>query len=101
MRSTLRPGRHSLRLTVVAGLGTLVTAILLLTTQFTAVARVLGIAGPVLVLGVLFVLGTRRSRTSVAIDDCHNAATLLLQESETSAPRQDGTDLPRSSPTAG
>jgi hypothetical protein len=55
---------------------------------------VFGVAGLVLALGVLLVLGTKRSRTSIAIGDCHNAAALLLQEPDPSASHRAPEDLP-------
>jgi hypothetical protein len=77
-----------------AGLGTLITTILLVTTQFSDIARAFGVAVLMLLLGALFVLGTRRSRTSVAVGGCHSAAALLLHEPESSTSHRAHTDLP-------
>lgn len=103
MRSSHRPGPATtvLCLTAVAGSGTLILAFPLLTGQPPAVALGLGIAIPVLILGLLLAPGATRSRSKVAIGGCHNAAALLLKNPENPAPSQAATDLPAQLPASG
>lgn len=96
------PVTNRLRRTVVAGSGTLIVAFALLTGQPSAVALGLGIAIPLLILGLLLAPGATQSRSKVAIGGgCHNAAAHLLKRPENLASSQAATHLPAQLPASG
>lgn len=86
---------------MVAGSGTLILALLLLTVHPSAAALAVVIATPVLILGLLFTYGARRPLSRVAIGGCHNAATLILRNSDSAPPGQAATNFPSKLPTSG
>jgi len=80
MTSPRQPGQHRYRLTVLAGAGTLMIAIPFVAGHASAAALAAGIAVPVLILGLLFVLGARRRRRAPAGGGCHAMTAVLLQD---------------------
>ena len=83
---------------VPAGSGALMVALPLLAGDSPALALVMGIAGLVLILGLLFALGTRRPSATPGSGGCHAATAVLLQDAQGPPPASISTDHPAQLP---
>jgi hypothetical protein len=101
MTSSIRVGHHRYRLMVLAGSGALMVALPLLADDSPAAVLVVGIAGPVLILGLLFALGPRPRSGTPGSGGCHAAAAMLLQDAKARHLARSRQTIPRSVLTSG